>query len=60
MTPPPEFTQSPNKSFTVGVVGGGIGGLTLALALLKNHVPVTLYEAAPKFGEIGESLIPKS
>jgi salicylate hydroxylase len=54
MTPPPEFIQSPNKSFTIGIVGGGIGGLTLALALLKNRIAVTLYEGASKFGEIGK------
>ncbi|QDS71437.1 hypothetical protein FKW77_003553 [Venturia effusa] len=48
-----EFKQPPNKPFHVAVVGGGIAGLTLTLALLKNRVPVTLYEAAPKFGEVG-------
>ncbi|KAF6831625.1 mannitol 1-phosphate dehydrogenase [Colletotrichum plurivorum] len=53
MTPPPEFSQPPTKPFTVAVVGGGIAGLTLALQLLLNRVPVTLYEQAPAFGEIG-------
>jgi salicylate hydroxylase len=54
MTPPQEFTQLPNKPFSVAIVGGGIGGLTLALGLLQQRVPVTLYEAASKFGEIGK------
>src|SRR5215469_8929895 len=53
MSPPSEFTQPPSKPFSIAVVGGGIAGLTLTLALLKQRVPVTLYEAAPKFGEIG-------
>lgn len=51
--PASDFSQTPNKSFHIAVVGGGIAGLTLTLALLKNRVPVTLYEAAPKFGEVG-------
>jgi salicylate hydroxylase len=51
--PPSEFTHPPNKPFNIAVVGGGIAGLTLTLGLLKHRVPVTLYEAAPKFGEIG-------
>lgn len=53
MAPPPEFCQPPNKSFNVAVVGGGIAGLTLTLQLLQHRIPTTLYEQAPKFGEIG-------
>jgi salicylate hydroxylase len=53
MAPPPEFTQSPTKSFSIAVVGGGIAGLSLTLALLRHGVPTTLYESAPKLGEIG-------
>ncbi|KAF2760820.1 FAD/NAD(P)-binding domain-containing protein [Pseudovirgaria hyperparasitica] len=41
------------KSFDIAVVGGGISGLTLATALLNKGIKTTLYEAAPKFGEIG-------
>ncbi|KAF2815185.1 mannitol 1-phosphate dehydrogenase 2 [Mytilinidion resinicola] len=37
----------------VAIVGGGIAGLTLAIGLLKHDVPITLYEAAARFGEIG-------
>jgi salicylate hydroxylase len=41
------------KPFDIAVVGGGIGGIALTIGLLHQNVPVTLYEAAPKFGEIG-------
>ena len=34
-------------------MGGGIAGLTLAIALYHRQIPVVLYEQAPVFGEIG-------
>jgi salicylate hydroxylase len=37
----------------VAVVGGGIGGLTLAIALGQRGVPVAVFEQAPEFREIG-------
>lgn len=37
----------------IAIVGGGIAGLTLAIALHHRGVPVKLYEQAPAFGEIG-------
>ena len=35
--------------------GGGLGGLTLAIAVQKHapSLPITLYESTSKFGEIG-------
>ncbi|EON68907.1 hypothetical protein W97_08165 [Coniosporium apollinis CBS 100218] len=47
------MTAPTQKPFDVAVVGGGIAGVTLVIGLLHNRVPVTLYEAAPRFGEIG-------
>jgi salicylate hydroxylase len=44
------------KKFTVSIVGGGIGGLTLAIGLLRRNVRVQIYEAAGAFGEIGLGL----
>ena len=42
------------KTFSVAVIGGGIGGLTTAIGLLKYpHIDVQVYECAPSFGEIG-------
>ncbi|EAW12331.1 putative salicylate hydroxylase [Aspergillus clavatus NRRL 1] len=44
------------KQFTVAIVGGGIGGLTLAAGLLRRNVPVQIYEAAAEFKEVGLGL----
>lgn len=41
------------KPFSIAIVGGGIGGLCLAVALDSHNVPVHVYEAAPAFTEIG-------
>jgi salicylate hydroxylase len=37
----------------VAIVGGGIGGLTAALALRRRGIEVAVYEAAPELREIG-------
>lgn len=49
-------SASSNKDFTVTIVGGGIGGLTLAAGLLRRNVPVRIFEAASAFTEIGLGL----
>ncbi|MFF0449589.1 FAD-dependent monooxygenase [Streptomyces sp. NPDC004609] len=38
------------------VIGGGIGGLSAALALSRKGLGVRLYEQAPTFGEVGAGL----
>ena len=38
---------------TVVIVGGGIGGLFTANALVAQGLDVTVYEQAPKLGEVG-------
>ena len=38
------------------VIGGGIGGLTAALALARHDIPVTVHERAPELREIGAGL----
>lgn len=46
----------PSKQFTVTIVGGGIGGLALAIGLIRRNVPVEIFEAAAAFGEVGLGL----
>ena len=41
------------RTFKIAICGGGIGGLALAIALLRQGVPVHIYEAASAFAEIG-------
>lgn len=40
----------------VGIVGAGLGGLTLALALARLGLRPTVYEAAPALGEVGAGI----
>ncbi|KAK0781918.1 hypothetical protein LTR91_017245 [Friedmanniomyces endolithicus] len=49
----PHYELHPDRNFSIAVVGGGIGGLCTATGLLHQGVPVTIYEAAPSFAEIG-------
>ncbi|KAH6656041.1 hypothetical protein BKA67DRAFT_516187 [Truncatella angustata] len=45
--------MSANKDFQIAIIGGGIAGLTLAIALHHRQIPIMLYESAAHFGEIG-------
>jgi salicylate hydroxylase len=45
--------MAPTKDFNLAIIGGGIAGLTLAIALHARGIKVAIYEQAPKFGEIG-------
>ena len=40
----------------IGIVGGGIGGLTAALALLRRGFEVSVYEQASELQEVGAGL----
>ena len=40
----------------IAIVGGGIGGLTLAIALQRKGFPVTVYEGAPAIQPLGAGL----
>ena len=42
-----------SKPFKVAIIGGGIAGITLAIALHHRNIPVTIYEQAREFGEVG-------
>lgn len=43
-------------AFKITIIGGGIGGLTLAIGLLNRGIPFEIYEAAHAFTEIGLGL----
>ncbi|KAK0109408.1 hypothetical protein ONS95_002106 [Cadophora gregata] len=45
-----------SKPFSIAIIGGGIGGLCLALGLIRRGIPVQVYEQAPEFGEIGQGV----
>ncbi|MES2497356.1 MAG: FAD-dependent monooxygenase [Pseudomonadota bacterium] len=44
------------KNLGIGIVGGGIGGLTAALALLRRGFDVSVFEQAPELQEVGAGL----
>ncbi len=46
----------PKDRLSIVIVGGGIGGLTAALALSRQNRRVHVVEKAPQFGEIGAGL----
>jgi salicylate hydroxylase len=45
-----------NNNPGIGIVGGGIGGLTAALALLRKGYDVTVFEQASQLQEVGAGL----
>lgn len=47
------MSNDTKKPFTLAIVGGGIGGLSTAIGLLHQSIPVTIYESAAAFAEIG-------
>jgi len=45
-----------NKTKSISIIGGGIGGLTLAVALQRKGFSVTVYEHAPQIKPLGAGL----
>ena len=41
---------------TVNIIGGGIGGLTLANALQRESIDFKLFEQAPRITEVGAAI----
>jgi len=48
--------MSANAKRNVAIIGGGIGGLTAALAFAQRDAAVTVYEQAPALTEVGAGL----
>ena len=42
---------------SIALIGGGIGGLTTALALKKANIPFILYEATPEIKPVGAGIV---
>ena len=50
-------SSSTPESIKLAIIGGGIGGIALALGLLKHpHIDFQIYEAAPIWVQIGAGL----
>jgi salicylate hydroxylase len=49
------MTSDLETPLSLAIIGGGIAGLTLTIAILTHapHLSITLYESAAAFGEIG-------
>lgn len=45
--------EQSKSQLDIAIIGAGIGGLSLAIGLLKQNVPFTLYEAAGSYSAIG-------
>lgn len=48
--------KEPEPPFTVAIVGSGIGGLALAIGLLRQNVHYIILESAPRFDAIGAGI----
>jgi NADPH-dependent 2,4-dienoyl-CoA reductase/sulfur reductase-like enzyme len=45
--------RNEHEHMDIVIIGGGIGGLTLALALHLRGIPCRVYESAPEVKELG-------
>lgn len=48
--------MSSKSPFKVAIIGGGLCGLALAIALKARKIPFTIYEARASFTEIGAGI----
>ncbi|KAF8851545.1 hypothetical protein BDZ45DRAFT_750571 [Acephala macrosclerotiorum] len=52
----PSHHEPSKHQFSLAIIGSGIGGLALAIGLLAQNVPCTIYEAAPKFDAVSAGI----
>jgi heterodisulfide reductase subunit A-like polyferredoxin len=52
----PTVRGARSNRVSVGVIGGGIGGLSAALSLLQAGLVDRVYEQAPTLGEVGAGI----
>ncbi|MGH3221286.1 MAG: FAD-dependent oxidoreductase [Streptosporangiaceae bacterium] len=50
------MTSDPSRTTEVAIIGAGISGLTAAIALGRAGQHVTIYEQAPRFGQVGAAI----
>lgn len=55
-SPASDEKSLPSRDFHVSILGGGIGGISAAIGLLRAGVPVDVFEAAAEYGEIGAGI----
>jgi salicylate hydroxylase len=51
-----ENMGSVKPAISIAIIGSGIGGLALAIGLLKQNVDCAVYEAAPRFDAVGAGI----
>ena len=49
-------TDQPDRDLRIAIVGAGIGGLALSLALRRFGIASTVYEQAGRFERIGSGI----
>lgn len=55
-SPPDRNMDTPSRPLHVAIVGGGLCGLALAIALERRSISFTIYEARPSFTELGAGI----
>jgi salicylate hydroxylase len=49
----PEPQPAPAQDFHIAIVGAGLGGIALAIALSRHGIPYTIYESAAAYATVG-------
>ena len=51
------ITDTPKKDFNIAIIGGGLGGLSLAIGLVQRGISVQVYEGATGWTDAGAGLV---